>query len=421
MAEAQPDESSAFVGQPTATQVFVQLGGAALVDDATCDDVVEKLKLLNYETNFCPTGKPPFRLLSKSYFTAQADTGNLQFYYFTSLVSWLMSVAGHNFTAPGQFDDPNATSTNILQEMKALGLPTKDLAPTRIRQGHGEAVLTILTLLTDKALMSKNFAFAPIVYPAEKAEPEAVSTDENARSVVQGGDDIADNVDVDSDSGDELYVGPASKRQAEHGAEMIVSQVSTEEWALEVERVGPMLQYHSDELRDWRARLENAGTLYKAVEKMYPDVKAMLERMGDDLAKSVERIQKREQTLSQQFHEHVEEYRLKLRDLNGTQDSNNQANQNVTQLSNELNQVSELLDHVKESIADREGKISDTAPLMSIKDAVAKIRSEIKEMSLRIGILQHTVMHYNLRQTKEKREGQSPTDLEESDHDASFL
>ena len=63
-------------------------------------------------------------------------------------------------------------------------------------------------------------------------------------------------------------------------AEMITPQVSAEVWALEVERVAPLLQYRSDDVRDWRARVENATTLLKAVDKMYPDVKQMLANLA---------------------------------------------------------------------------------------------------------------------------------------------
>ena len=130
----------------------------------------------------------------------------------------------------------------------------------------------------------------------------------------------------------------------------------------------------------------------------------MLENMGVDVKKAKERIEKREQTLGQQFAEHVEDYRIKLRDLNSTQDSYNASSQAVGQLSVELNQVSEMLEQVKTEIQERESKISDTTPLMKIKEAVSKVRAEIKDMSLRIGILQHTVLHYTLRQSAAKRE-----------------
>ena len=412
---------------------FVQtLGAPPVIDDATMDDLVDKLKLLNYETEFCPTNKPPFKLLSRTYFMSADANPNAQFFYFTSLVAWLMKNANHNgFPAPGQFDDPNATSTNVIEELKAMGLPTTGLAPTRIRQGHGEAVLLILSLLGDKALMAKGFSFAPIQYPTEKAEDlDALDAQREAEGT--GGDDeIEDHAAVDSDEEDEMYVagaGASGKVQSNDDDDMIAPQVTAEQWQIEVERVAPHLQLRADDVKDWRARIEVATTLLKAVDKMYPDVKTMLVRMGDDLEKNRDRIHKREETLSQQFKEHVEEYRTKLRELSTSQELHNQASGTVGGLSNDLNHITELLERTKDEINEREAKISDNSPLMQIKDAVVKVRTEIKQMSLRIGVLQHTVLHYNLRMTREKKENRTKysADAEDGepedddDHEFSF-
>lgn len=398
-------------GEGQGVQQLVTIGGTIVIDDATMLDLVDKLKMLNYETEFCQTHRPPFKVLHKTYFVQGGSTENAsnQFYYFTSLVSWLMGIAGHKgFPPPGQYDDPNATSTNILTELRVMGLPVPSFAPSRVRTGSGDAVLTILSLLADKALVTKNFSFRPVEYTMEKYE-EAAGDDGSGGNTGMGDEaDIDDHVAVDSEDDDEVYVHAGGARQTrDESNQAIVSQVSAEQWQLEVERVGPQLQVRSEDLKDWRARIEGANTLLKAVEKMYPDVKTMLQRMGDDLEKSMDRIQKREQSLAQQFTEHVEEYRAKLRELNSSQDSFNQASQSVTQLSQELNHVSESLDNTKREIEEREARISDTTPLMQIKDAVSRVRNEIKQMSLRIGVLQHTVLHYTLRQSKVKREGHS--------------
>eukprot|EP00744_Colponema_vietnamica_P005422 GILI01007947.1.p1 GENE.GILI01007947.1~~GILI01007947.1.p1 ORF type:complete len:423 (-),score=126.71 GILI01007947.1:68-1336(-) len=414
-------------GHSQGTVLFQPLGAPPLIDDGAMEDLIEKLKLLNYETEFCPTNKPPFKLLGKAYFAVADSNPNAQFYYFTSLVSWLMTAAGHSgFPPPGQFDDPNATSTNVLEELKAMHLQTGNLAPNRIRAGHGEAVQTILALLVDKALIAKGFSFAAIDYPSEKAEDLDAADGGKDGGANVADDFIDDNIAVDSEEEDDEVFSSApgkSKGQLEE-QDAIVPQVSAEQWALEVERVGPQLQLRSDEIKDWRARIEVASTLLKAVEKMYPDVKTMLIRMGDDLDKNCDRIKSREQTLSQQFKEHVEEYRVKLRELSASQEEFNQVSSKVSGLTNDLNQVTEMLERTKSDIEDREAKISNTTPLMQIKDALAKVRSEIKQMSLRIGVLQHTVLHYNLRQAKEKREGRSnAAQQDESDfneHEYSF-
>ena len=100
------------------------------------------------------------------------------------------------------------------------------------------------------------------------------------------------------------------------------------------------------------------------------------------------------------------------------QETFNAASRNVAGQSNELNAVTEALDHAKAEIQDREEKSSDISPLMKIKEAVTKVKTEIKEMSLRIGVLQHTVLHYTLRQQKARRAG--PTSSQQAMDDAAI-
>ncbi|ESL06968.1 hypothetical protein TRSC58_05350 [Trypanosoma rangeli SC58] len=376
------------------------------IDDGTMEDLIDKLKIFRYETEFCLRVKPAFKPLSKYYFSrpSSIDNPNAQFHYFTSLCSWLMGLAGHEFEPPGQFDDPNATSTNILGELRAMDISAPNLAPNRIRQGSGEAVLTILSALADHALLKKGFTLRAVDYThVEKYDELDGVTDADDNNGV--GEEVEDNVMIESDDEDEVYVRATGERSAKEDTGIPVeSEINAEEWNLEVERVGPLLQVRPDTIQDWRLRVESATVLLKAVEKMYPEVRQMLQHVADDLEKSKDRIQKREQTLAQQFTEQVEDYRVKLRELNTSQDSANMASQSVQQLSSELNQLSGLLDQVKRDIEDREAKISDTTPLMQVKDAVTKVRAEIKQMSLRIGVLQHTVLHYVMKQTKAKRE-----------------
>jgi intraflagellar transport protein 57 len=290
----------------------------------------------------------------------------------------------------------------------------------------------VLLMLADKALLLKHFSFRPIEYPKpkDKADVEKPTNigeqdeDNNnnasssgnvlggARRRKGGFDDIEDRVgdiaqsDDEDDGEDEMFTGiygSGAGRAA--AAQPTQTEVSADVWNMEVERVAPLLQTAvvGIEIRDWRARVEGALTLMKAVDTMYPEVRGMLERVGDDLDKSLDRIRKREQTLGQQFVEQVEEYRGKLRRLNTLQDQFNTVSGRVSGLSSELNNVTATLEDVKAKISEYEEKSSDTTPLVKIKEAVAKVRAEIKEMSLRIGVLQHTVLHYALRQQKERK------------------
>ncbi|KAG8346394.1 putative Intra flagellar transport protein 57 [Trypanosoma vivax] len=396
------------------------IGKGVIIDDGTMEDLIDKLRILHYETDFCFSVKPPFKPLGKYYFcgASTVDNPNAQFYYFTSLCSWLMGLCGRKFDAPGQFDDPNASSTSILMELREMNITAPNLAASRIRQGFGEAVLTILCLLADQALISKGFCIRAVDYSnIEKFDELDGVTEDGGDNI---GDEVEDHVLIESEDDDELYVRALGRSSKEDTGVPVESEINADEWNLEVERVGPLLQVKSDGMQDWRSRVENASILLKAVEKMYPEVRQMLQRVGDDLEKSKDRIQKREQTLAQQFSDQVEDYRVKLRELNSSQDAANIASQSVQQLSAELNQISGLLDQVKQEIEEREAKISDTTPLMQVKDAAVKVRAEIKQMSLRIGILQHTVLHYVMKQTKAKLERSYNLDLGEWDETESM-
>lgn len=374
------------------------------VENTSMVNLIDKLRLLNYESNFCQSTKPPFKPLSPFYFAGPSsiDNPNTQFFYFTSLCSWLMKLCGRNFPPPGQFDDPNATSTTILAELQALNLPVSNVAPTRLKQGSGEGVLTILGALVDEVVKQREFKFPPVDVSGLEKYDELNEVSEGAEDA-EGENDVEDNVVINSDDDEEVFVRGADRHRDNDGIP-VQSEINADEWNLEVERVAPLLQVKEDHVDDWRSRVENAAVLLKAVEKMYPEVKTMLDRMGAEMEKAKERIQNRELTLAHQFSDQVEDYRVKLRELNTSRDQANIANQSVQQLTVELNQISEILEQTKKDIEDREVKISDTTPLMQVKEAVVKVRNEIKQMELRIGILQHGVLHYIVQSSRAKRE-----------------
>lgn len=374
------------------------------VEDSTMLSLIDKLRLLNYESDFCQSTKPPFKPLSRFYFAGPSsiDNPNTQFFYFTSLCSWLIRLLGHNFEPPGQFDDPNATSTTIIAELQKVNIPISNVAPTRLKQGSGDGVLTILSALVDETLKQKEFQFPPVDFSSLEKYDELNEAEDGVEDA-EGGSEIEDNIVINSDDDEDLFVRGADRHRDKDGIPL-QSEINADEWNLEVERVAPLLQVREDFVDDWRSRVESASVLLNAVEKIYPDVKGMLDRMAVEMEKGKDRIQNRELTLAHQFSDQVEDYRVKLRELNTSRDQANIANQSVQQLTVELNQISEILEQIKKDIEDREVKISDTTPLMQVKEAVVKVRNEIKQMELRIGILQHGVLHYIVQTSRAKRE-----------------
>lgn len=57
------------------------------------DDVLEILKVLDYENKFCKN--KGFKPISNVHFAVASSNPSEQFIYFVSLVSWLLSVNNH--------------------------------------------------------------------------------------------------------------------------------------------------------------------------------------------------------------------------------------------------------------------------------------------------------------------------------------
>lgn len=64
-----------------------------------------------------------FALFFRHYFVSSphvlSNPGE-QFYMFSVIAAWLISLCGRPFDTPQEYDDPNATVSNILSELRAL-------------------------------------------------------------------------------------------------------------------------------------------------------------------------------------------------------------------------------------------------------------------------------------------------------------
>lgn len=106
---------------------------------AAMDDVLEKLKLLNYETSFCPSkGFPP---LDHSVFTMPGRVS--PFPCFAALTSWALKLAKVDFV-DWEFDDPSTASNNMLVELTKLGF-APDFPASKV---HNARVATYARILT---------------------------------------------------------------------------------------------------------------------------------------------------------------------------------------------------------------------------------------------------------------------------------
>ncbi|KAG7246073.1 hypothetical protein CRUP_005146, partial [Coryphaenoides rupestris] len=60
--------------------------------------------------------------------------------------------------------------------------------------------------------------------------------------------------------------------------------------------------------------------------------------------------------------------------------------------------VSEELEEVKQEMEEKGSSMSDGAPVVKIKQSLTKLRQEVVQMDIRIGVVEHTLLQAKLRE-----------------------
>ncbi|EGF81022.1 hypothetical protein BATDEDRAFT_33198 [Batrachochytrium dendrobatidis JAM81] len=369
----------------------VSISGNTVVPNM--DDILDKLNCLDYVKQFIrPNNIIPFH---RFYFTAPAVNSNEQFYRFVLLTSWLLKVSNHAFEPAGQFDDPNAVSANIAAELKKAGIQF-DYPPTKLKQGYGEAVLFSLQSLVDMAMVSTKFVFQKPIHKIDDY-PEEAEVDVDAEVTTE---DVEDNTpEVEED--EEMYMGAMQSEKVSSDTKSLAPtsiKIDPSEWKLEVERVTPMLKVQiPNDNKDWRVHIEQINHHQKTIQTCMTDTHVQLAKLHSEIEKTLEKIVSREKYINTQFESQIDQYRTLQDQSSDVRQKYNVLSSNVSELTNELSRISEELDSVKSRMDDLGNGMTDSKPLVGIKQGLARLKTETKQMDLRIGVIEHTLLHAKLK------------------------
>ena len=231
---------------------------------AVMEDLLDKLKLLNYELEFVSELK--MRPLNRHYFVIQTNPGE-QFFIFTSLAAWLIRKAGKQFDQPQEFDDPNTSISNILEIVRKMGVVI-DFAPSKLKQGFGEHAIFVLDRLADEAMRATHFKWNTPVRPQDHGQEDEEIDDDDEINLEKVEEEMAEEYS-EEDEGDILHIddltrypehergGSGTKIDRERLDQIMESRTDSEMWRLEVERVAPSLKVTVRvDSKDWRSHLE---------------------------------------------------------------------------------------------------------------------------------------------------------------------
>ncbi|EGR30951.1 intraflagellar transport protein, putative [Ichthyophthirius multifiliis] len=330
----------------------------ATAEDATVymEEILEKLKLLNYEKSFIQqNGLKP---LNRAYFAVPLNS-NEQFNYFNKIVTWLFK------------------QNNV--------------------DGSGETACKVILDLTNRALKTKGFSFKKhkIDQPSQTAQEEAIIDD--------GADDEADmaeNISVESEEDfDVMGDIKQAKQEIDEDKQVIQSKINEKDWILEVERVTAKLRYQiKNDAKEWRSHIEQTKEFSSSIKKILPEARPKLERLIDHLSKVLEQISKREKNINQNMTDLGGEYRTKSENYKTIVTQYNNLQNSIKEQGEQYKQLKEKYDAIKIQLESKGDEQTNSSPVIKIKEAIKKIRQEIGQMDVRIGIISQTVLQHKLRQ-----------------------
>ena len=135
-----------------------------------------------------------------------------------------------------------------------------------------------------------------------------------------------------------------------------------------------------------------AVTLEKQIGEDLPKTQQTLSHIVEEVGDAIEKIQGRERVVNQNFDHMIAEYRKVKEALIAHQEKYDGNSGTITKLTNELSEISEELADIKGQMDSRGNSMTDTSPLILIKKALSRIKNEVKQMDLRIGAVEHTLL-----------------------------
>lgn len=86
-------------------------------------------------------------------------------------------------------------------------------------------------------------------------------------------------------------------------------------------------------------------------------------------------------------------------------------------MENELMEVNERLSNVSKKIDDTGKTFSDTSPLAKIKKSITQVKSDIKSIDIRIGVVTNTLLQLKLKERAKAQEDGKRLDIMENEYE----
>ncbi|OQR67557.1 intraflagellar transport protein 57-like [Tropilaelaps mercedesae] len=354
------------------------------------EDLFEKLKLLDYFKDF-PRLFRNVQPINKHYFAMKSNPDE-QVYTFVCISAWLVRKSGLPFDLPRRDDDFRAVITQILYVLGQMGIE-EDYSQVRLQQGWGEQVINVVDALADAALEQVGIAWNP---DGDQA------MDEVEQPVLVPPDDLFDleNGEPQDDCRNPILQMLKNIPITQYPLKPpIVSDTNADEWKLEVERLLPQLKITlRPDPKDWRSHL---GQIHKYKDEMDASLtatKGQLEALYNNIGQTLDKLAKRERYINSQVEGLLEELKSTQEELTKVKEQYKDVSGGVTERSRILASISQEVEDVKHELDERGTSMTDGTPLIHIKKSLQKLKTEVAQLDVRIGVAVNTLLKAKLRE-----------------------
>ncbi|CAG9832260.1 unnamed protein product [Diabrotica balteata] len=238
--------------------------------------------------------------------------------------------------------------------------------------------------------------------PEEKEEEAEVLDDESEINLDRIEEEMIAAYSDDSDEENIFRLDELKPAKKEIQVTELKSNIDEETWKLEVERVLPMLKVTvKNDSRDWRSHLEQMKQHQSTIDNTFGIAKGQLEKLHKEITSTLDKVSNREKYFNRELESILEEYRSLQDQLSKLKDTYKNVSTGVAERNRELHKLTEKLETVKQQMEERGSSMTDGTPLVNIKKSVAKVKSEIIDMDVRIGVLECVLLQTKLREEKQ--------------------
>ena len=381
--------------------------------DVGMELILEKLKLLNYETEFCAKRKPPWPRLTRATFAIAENSSSdrdARFHHYAALAAFLVQLCGRRgHSRRGESDDQKTSAAAILHECAKLGFDPPEFSPSALTRASGKEAVG----RPERPVRSRARARDAAASTAEAREGGSPGDGDvrGARGRVRerrrgarvwgGGafaDDDAENDDDDGRGRLGRVRGGVHRRgrRAEIPGELRrrtpprtrkpsrrskTRERSSRTWGrrgvearARARRAAGCASSPPADAKDWRAHLESAREHRRSIAGTFPDVRVMLDGVVKDVAGALEKIETREGVRQRAARAVGGRVPDASREAGRDAARVRRASEATSSMTNELARLTEELEKVKGVIEDRGENNADATPLNTMKENMEKMR-----------------------------------------------